>query len=130
MKFEVFGPEGANDDGDAAGECFFVLGWGNRPDHEPVRWLIDRLIDEGWRVHTATLPVHVTDVQREWVAPVERYAADLAEFALLAHSAGGLTAAHASLHGATTRTYLSPGGGIRRRRVDVSPHFSPAFRST
>ncbi len=116
MEFDVFDPGTTGDAPDAAsdpvaGDCLFVLGWGNRPSHEPVRWLIDRLVGDGWRVHAATLPVHVTDVGREWVAPVESYAADLDEFALLAHSAGGLTAAHARLPGVTTRTYLSPWWG-------------------
>lgn len=68
----------------------FVLGWGNRPTHGPVQWLVDRLTDR-YHVHTATLPVHVTDIPREWVQPVERYAADLDEPAVLAHGAGGLT---------------------------------------
>ena len=113
MKFDVFEPTETDGERDPDGvrDCLFVLGWGNRPDHAPVRWLVDRVVDDGWRVHTATLPVHVTDVRREWVAPVERYAADLDEFALLGHSAGGLTAAHARVDGATTRTYLSPWWG-------------------
>jgi hypothetical protein len=126
MEFDVFGSadavadaggdEAVDAEADANGgtderDCLFVLGWGNRPEHEPVRWLIDRLVADGWRVHTATLPVHVTNVRHEWVAPVERYAADLDEFALLGHSAGGLTAAHARVSGVTTVTYLSPWWG-------------------
>ncbi|WP_225333278.1 alpha/beta fold hydrolase [Halomicrobium urmianum] len=103
MEFRTFGDGGDPD-------CLFVLGWGNRPSHEPVRWLIDRLVGDGWRVHAATLPPHVTDVQRQWVRPVERYAADLDRPALLGHSAGGLTAAHADVD-ARTRTYLSPWWG-------------------
>ena len=102
MEFDRFG-----DDEDPP--LLFVLGWGNRTHHEPVRWLIDHLSEE-FRVHTATLPVHVTDVQAEWVRPVERYAADLDSPALLGHSAGGLTAAHADVD-ARTRTYLSPWWG-------------------
>ena len=107
MEFHTFG-EG-DSDGDRP-ECLFVLGWGNRPEHEPVRWLIDRIVADGWRVHTATLPPHVTDVTEQWVRPVESYAADLDEPAVLAHSAGGLTVAHADLDAATT-TYLSPWWG-------------------
>ncbi|WP_231754588.1 alpha/beta fold hydrolase [Halapricum sp. CBA1109] len=102
MEFDRFG-----DDEDPS--LLFVLGWGNRTHHEPVRWLIDHLSEE-FRVHTATLPVHVTDVQAEWVRPVERYAADLDSPALLGHSAGGLTAAHTDID-ARTRTYLSPWWG-------------------
>ncbi len=100
MEFDQFGDE---DDP----SLLFVLGWGNRPEHEPVRWLIDKLTAADWHVHTATLPVHVTNIPEEWVRPVERYAADLDEPAVLAHSAGGLTAAHADID-AKTMTYLSP----------------------
>jgi predicted alpha/beta hydrolase family esterase len=102
MEFDTFGGNGP--------DCLFVLGWGNRPEHEPVRWLVERIVDDGWRVHTATLPVHVTDVASEWVAPVEASAADLDGPAVLAHSAGGLTVAHANIDAATT-TYLSPWWG-------------------
>jgi predicted alpha/beta hydrolase family esterase len=104
MEFDRFG-----DDTDPS--LLFVLGWGNRSEHEPVRWLVDRLVAADYHVHTATLPVHVTDVQREWVRPVETYAADLDDPAVLAHSAGGLTVAHADLDARTT-TYLSPWWGF------------------
>ena len=115
MEFHTFdGGSGAGDDRnsdvDGRPDCLFVLGWGNRPEHDPVRWLIDRIADDGWRVHTATLPPHVTDVQHEWVQPVEAYAADLDDPAVIAHSAGGLTAAHADVDTVTT-TYLSPWWG-------------------
>lgn len=103
MEFHRFGDE---DDP----TVLFVLGWGNRTRHAPVRWLIDRLVETDWAVHTATLPVHVTDVTREWVQPVEAYAADLDLRAVLGHSAGGLTLAHADLDAPTT-TYLSPWWG-------------------
>jgi hypothetical protein len=103
MEFDRFGDESDPD-------LLFVLGWGNRPTHEPVRWLIDRLTED-WRVHTATLPVHVTAVRREWVDPVSAYAADLSDPAVLAHSAGGLTVGHADISSSTT-TYLSPWWGF------------------
>jgi hypothetical protein len=99
MEFDQFGPEDQP-------PLLFVLGWGNQPTHEPVQWLVDKLTDQ-YRVHTATLPVHVTDIPREWVRPVEEYAADLDDPAVLAHSAGGLTVAHADID-ADTVTYLSP----------------------
>ncbi|MFW6265905.1 MAG: alpha/beta fold hydrolase [Halanaeroarchaeum sp.] len=104
MEFDRFGDESDPD-------LLFVLGWGNRPGHAPVRWLIDHLVKDDWHVHTATLPVHVTDVQREWVRPVEDYAADLDDPAVLAHSAGGLTVALTELE-ARTVTYLSPWWGF------------------
>jgi len=109
MEFDRFEPtaDAASDD---PPDCLFVLGWGNRPEHAPVRWLIDRIRADGWTVHTATLPPHVVDVTHEWVRPVESYAADLDDPAVIAHSAGGLTVAHADIDGRTT-TYLSPWWG-------------------
>lgn len=103
MEFHRFG-----DDDDPS--LLFVLGWGNRTHHATVRWLIDRLVAADWDVHTATLPVHVTDVAREWVRPLETYAERLGSVPALAHSAGGLTLAHADVD-ARTRTYLSPWWG-------------------
>lgn len=103
MEFHRFGDE-------TDPSALFVLGWGNRTHHAPVRWLIDRIVEDGWHVHTATLPVHVTDVQREWVRPVERYAERLDAPPVLAHSAGGLTVAHTDID-AHSRTYLSPWWG-------------------
>jgi len=94
------------DDG-AGQDCLFVLGWGNRCRHEPVQWLVDRLAQR-YRVHVAELPTHITDVHREWVGPLREYAADLDSFPILAHSAGGLTAAHLDIEGVTNRVYLSP----------------------
>ncbi|WP_254273489.1 alpha/beta hydrolase [Haloarcula marina] len=97
------------DDG-ADRDCVLVLGWGNRCRHENVQWLIDQ-IAERYRVHAVELPTHITDVQREWVDPVREYASELDEFALLAHSAGGLTTAHIDFDGVTQRVYLSPWWG-------------------
>jgi pimeloyl-ACP methyl ester carboxylesterase len=97
------------DDG-AAQDCLFVLGWGNRCRHETVQWLVDRLAKQ-YRVHAVELPTHITDVQAEWVDPLQEYATDLDEFPILAHSAGGLTAAHLDAEGVTNRVYLSPWWG-------------------
>lgn len=104
------------DDGvvdDATGEVddvLFILGWGNRCRQPTVQWLIDRVATR-FRVHVAELPTHITDFQREWVAPIREYAADLGTFSVLAHSAGGLTAAHLDLDGIENRVYLSPWWG-------------------
>ena len=98
------------DDGAGAGDCLFVLGWGNRCRHDNVQWLVDR-VAERYRVHVAELPTHITDVEREWVEPLERYAADLDRFDILSHSAGGLAAAHLDAAGAGNRVYLSPWWG-------------------
>jgi pimeloyl-ACP methyl ester carboxylesterase len=97
------------DDG-AARDCLLVLGWGNRCRHEPVKWLVDRLAEE-YRVHAVELPTHITDFESEWAEPLRSYAADIEEFPILAHSAGGLTAAHLAAEGVTNRVYLSPWWG-------------------
>ena len=95
---------------DAARDCLFVLGWGNRCRHENVQWLVDRLA-ERYRVHVAELPTHITDVEREWVAPLTEYTADLDPFHVLSHSAGGLAVAHLEAEGLGNRVYLSPWWG-------------------
>ncbi|MFC6975468.1 alpha/beta hydrolase [Halomicroarcula sp. GCM10025709] len=97
------------DDG-AEQDCLLVLGWGNRCRHENVQWLVDRVARE-YRTHVVELPTHITDLQREWVDPVREYAADLGEFPILAHSAGGLTTAFLDDPGVTNRVYLSPWWG-------------------
>lgn len=97
------------DDG-ADRDCLLVLGWGNRCRHDPVQWFVDRLAQQ-YRVHAVELPTHITDVQREWIDPVREYAADLDDFPILAHSAGGLTAAHLDAGGVTNRVYCSPWWG-------------------
>ncbi|GAA0662544.1 alpha/beta hydrolase [Natronoarchaeum mannanilyticum] len=91
-----------------------VLGWGNRLDHENVRWLLDRLA-ETYRVHAFRIPDAITDFEREYVRPVERYVADLGEWRLLGHSTGGLigpyVAAATSTADPITHTFLSPWWG-------------------
>ena len=97
------------DDG-ADRDCLLVLGWGNRARHETVQWLVDQLTPR-YRVHAVELPTHITDFEAEWVEPLQSYAAELEEFAVLAHSAGGLTAAHLDADAITNRVYLSPWWG-------------------
>jgi len=103
MRFRTFN-EGADRD------CLFVMGWGNRWDHESVRWLIDQLADADYRVHAAELPTRLEDFRADWVEPVAEYARDLDEFAMLGHSAGGLVAT--AIDGADTHVYLSPFWGF------------------
>jgi len=112
MQIRIFddGAGGRATGGTDTRDCLFVLGWGNRCRHENVQWLVDRLAEQ-YRVHVAELPTHVTDVDAEWVAPLEAYAADLGSVALLGHSAGGLTGALMDVDGITRRVYLSPWWG-------------------
>jgi len=103
MRFRTF-----NEGGDR--DCLFVMGWGNRPDHDSVRWLIDELADGGYRVHAAELPTRLEDFRADWVEPVAEYVRDLDGFALLSHSAGGLVAT--TIDGADAHVYLSPFWGF------------------
>lgn len=103
MQFDVFGDDGGTD-------LLFPLGWGNRPDHRNVAWLLDRLVDAGYRVHTVTFPTTVADFDREYLRPVARYAAENPPARLLSHSTGGLVAAHLDLD--VPCVYLSPWWGI------------------
>ncbi len=109
MQIRVY-DDGAAGADDAVRDCLFVLGWGNRCRHETVQWLVDRLA-ERYRVHVAELPTHITDVEREWVAPLAEYAAGLDPFHVLSHSAGGLAVAHLEAEGLGNRVYLSPWWG-------------------
>jgi len=106
MQTEVFG-----DDGDP--DLVVVLGWGNRIDHENVRWLVDLLVDGGYRVHVFQIPVNISDFQAEYLDPVLAYIdrAGLGEYRFLGHSTGGLVGAHVRDPTPVTRTYLSPWWG-------------------
>ncbi|QSX00092.1 alpha/beta hydrolase [Haloterrigena alkaliphila] len=103
MRREVF-----NDAGER--NLVFVLGWGNRIDHENVQWVVDRLVDADYRVTVFQIPTVITDFDAEWVAPVAEYVDDLEGYRLLTHSTGGLIAEF--LEGAETRVYLSPWWGF------------------
>jgi len=110
MQVRIFDDGAGGSADDAARNCLFVLGWGNRCRHENVQWLVDR-VTERYRVHVAELPTHITDVRREWVEPLDAYVADRGRFDVLGHSAGGLTAAHLDADGLGNRVYLSPWWG-------------------
>jgi pimeloyl-ACP methyl ester carboxylesterase len=97
-------PRVTNEDGES--DLVFVLGWGNRHDHENVDWLVGRFADAGYRVHTLQIPVFPDDFEADYVEPVRSYVADLDDYRLAGHSTGGLIAAY--LDGAETTTYLSP----------------------
>ncbi|MEE6211006.1 alpha/beta hydrolase [Salarchaeum sp. III] len=101
------------DYGDGDDRLVFVLGWGNRPEHDGVQWLVDRLTDAGYRVSAFELPRTITDFDREYLAPVQSFVDDLDDYRLLSHSTGGLVARHLDTDNSLqTRTYLSPWWGF------------------
>ncbi|OYR54083.1 alpha/beta hydrolase [Halorubrum halodurans] len=89
-----------------------LLGWGNRPDHENVRWLLETLAADSY-VHAIEIPTVVSSFEREYLAPVREHVADLDEYRLVGHSTGGLIGAYLrGSHAPATRTYLSPWWGM------------------
>jgi len=110
MDTEQYGPEDGPD-------LACILGWGNRLHHENVRWLVDQFVADGYRVHAFEIPVVITDFEREYVAPVDRYLEDLGEYRLVGHSAGGLVAAY--LGDAHTTAFLSPFWGFPEGQVGI-----------
>lgn len=95
--------------GDGDERLVFVLGFGNRPEHDGVQWLIDHLTDAGYRVTVFEIPRTITDFQSEYLAPVAEYVTNLDSCRLLGHSTGGLIARHIEAdERVETRTYLSP----------------------
>lgn len=102
MRADVFG-EGEDD-------LVFVLGWANKPEYDGLRWLIDRLVDAGYRVHALEIPRVISNFDAEYLGPVADYAAELDGYRLLGHSTGGLIGEF--LDGPTTRVYLSPWWGF------------------
>lgn len=98
MRFETFG-EGE--------DLLFIMGWGNKLDGENERWVIDRLVEAGYRVHAAQLPTNITDFETEYLQPTRQYrdskALQLAP--VLGHSTGGLVAPYLRPKAAV---YLSP----------------------
>ena len=87
-----------------------VLGWGNRFEHETVQWLVDRVVDAGYRVTGFRIPTVVTDWRAEWVDPVASTVEGLDDYRLLTHSTGGLIGEF--LDGPATKVHLSPWWGF------------------
>ncbi|MFC7224133.1 alpha/beta fold hydrolase [Halalkalicoccus sp. GCM10025322] len=71
---------------------------------------MDRLADESYRVHAIQLPTDVTDFEREYLRPVQRYHDAHEPSTVVGHSLGGLVAAH--LETDSSRVYLAPWWGI------------------
>jgi hypothetical protein len=97
--------------GDGADHLAFVLGWGNRPEHDGVSWLVDHFVDEGYRVTAFELPRTITDFEAEYLRPVADALAEFGAYRLLSHSTGGLVVRHLD-DDAVTRTYMSPWWGF------------------
>lgn len=94
----------------------FVLGWGNKPTHRSVEWLIDRLAYDGYRVHAVELPTNGWAFEQQYVAPVRAYALDRDLDLVLSHSTGGLVASHLDL--AVRNVFLSPWWGMALEGLD------------
>lgn len=89
-----------------------ILGWGNQLEHETVRWLLDRVLDAGYRVHAFQIPVVVTDFDADYLDPVAAPVADLDEYRLLTHSTGGLIGEFLDSTAPVTKVHLSPWWGF------------------
>lgn len=98
--------------GDGDERVVFVGGWGNRPEHDGMQWLVEQLTDAGYAVTVFEIPRTITDFESEYLAPVETYLAGLDEYRLLSHSTGGLISRYVDDDGPETRTYLSPWWGF------------------
>ncbi len=95
--------------GDADRDLLLVLGWGNRPGHPAVDWLVDRLATD-WTVHAVALPENGTDFEHDYRDPVAGVADRVDPDARAGHSLGGLVLAH--LPGDGPRVYMSPFWGL------------------
>jgi hypothetical protein len=116
MRRESYGVD--NDD-----RLVFVLGWGNRPEFDNVRWLVDRLVDAGYRVDVFQIPPHIRDYEAAWLDPILDYVDDLDAYRCLSNSTGGLISRFLPAEGLESRVYLSPWWGVhpalRGPMVDV-----------
>lgn len=98
--------------GDGDKRLVFVLGWGNRPEHEGVQWLVDALTTEGYRVDVFELPRTIRDFEAQYLDPVQSHLDGLDAYRLLSHSTGGLITRYVTDDDLETRTYLSPWWGF------------------
>ncbi|MEZ3114794.1 alpha/beta hydrolase [Halobaculum sp. MBLA0147] len=86
-------------------DLLVVLGWGNRPEHDPVDWLLSQLAAD-WHVHAVVVPENGTDFERDYRAPLTEINEAVDPAATLAHSLGCLALAH--VPGDDSRVYASP----------------------
>ena len=94
-------------------DLLVVLGWGNKPTHEHVAWLLTRLLDAGYRVHAVTLPTNGWNFEAQYVAPLDDYLNDNDIDVALSHSTGGLVAERLSERHALRNVFCSPWWGVR-----------------
>lgn len=90
----------------------FVLGWGNKPEYENVQWLLDHLVEAGYRVDVFEIPPHISDYEAEWLDPVRSFVAGLDSYRCLSHSTGGLISRYLDADPIEARVYLSPWWGF------------------
>ncbi|WP_049987273.1 alpha/beta fold hydrolase [Halobellus rufus] len=93
-------------------DLLVVLGWGNKPTHEHVAWLLTRLLDAGYRVHAVTLPTNGWDFDRQYVDPLDAYLSERDIDLALSHSTGGLVAEHLAERHDLRNVFCSPWWGI------------------
>lgn len=103
IEFSVFG--------DGSEDLLCVLGWGNRPEHGPVSWFLESLVEAGYRVHAVTLPTNPWDFEDQLLAPVRSYARERDIGLVVSHSTGGLVAAHLAADADVRNVFLSPWWG-------------------
>jgi pimeloyl-ACP methyl ester carboxylesterase len=99
MKTAVYGENNSSD-------ILFLSGWGNRIGDPNIGWLIDLLVNDGYKVHVFEFPGNIKDFNREYLEPVKAYQEALGPHVILSHSLGGLVAAYCSAQ--TKSVYLSP----------------------
>ncbi|SDX85066.1 alpha/beta fold hydrolase [Halobellus clavatus] len=90
-------------------DLLVLLGWGNRPEHEHVAWLLTRLVDAGYHVHAVTLPTNGWNFEAQYCDPIATYARDHGFEVVLSHSTGGLVA---EFLGDYRHVFLSPWWGV------------------
>jgi len=98
-------------------DLLVVLGWGNKPTHEHVAWLLTRLLDAGYRVHAVTLPTNGWDFDRQYVDPLDAYLSERDIDIAVSHSTGGLVAEHLAERHDLRNVFLSPWWGIETTGV-------------
>jgi len=105
-------------------DILFIGGLGNRYSGDNIKWFVNRLRENSFRVHFAELKTDIRDFKKEYIDPVNKYAEALGDFLLIGHSLGGLVANF--VKGARRVVYLSPWWGIygeklRTKAINMLP---------